>query len=127
VCPFLSLFFARSTLTPTDAFPQFNAKYGQQRPDGTFQVPAPWQAGLSNGANVGEIMGLFLNGWVSERFGYRYTVMACLVALIGFQTIFFTAQNVVDLQIAEILCGIPWGVFQTCAFLAFPLFFSQCS
>ncbi|KAJ7830619.1 maltose permease MAL61 [Mycena olivaceomarginata] len=95
------------------AFPQFNAKYGKQLPDGTFQVPAPWQAGLSNGANVGEILGLFLNGWVSERFGYRYTVMACLICLIGFQTIFFTAQNVVDLQIAEILCGVPWGVFQT--------------
>ncbi|KAJ6447829.1 putative MFS maltose permease [Mycena sanguinolenta] len=95
------------------AFPQFNRKYGKELSDGTFQVPAPWQAGLSNGANVGEIFGLFLNGWVSERFGYRYTVMACLIALIGFQAIFFTAQSVVALQVAEILCGIPWGVFQT--------------
>ncbi|KAF7330070.1 MFS general substrate transporter [Mycena kentingensis (nom. inval.)] len=96
-----------------DAFPQFNQKYGVLGPDGTYQVPAPWQAGLSNGANVGEILGLFLNGWVSERFGYRYTVMACLVAIAGFTAIFFTAQNVVSLQVAEILCGIPWGVFQT--------------
>ncbi|KAF7291456.1 MFS general substrate transporter [Mycena kentingensis (nom. inval.)] len=95
------------------AFPQFNQKYGVLGPDGTYQVPAPWQAGLSNGANVGEILGLFLNGWVSERFGYRYTVMACLVAIAGFTAIFFTAQNVVSLQVAEILCGIPWGVFQT--------------
>ncbi|KAK7052770.1 MFS general substrate transporter [Favolaschia claudopus] len=95
------------------AFPQFNKKYGQQLPDGTYQVPAPWQAGLSNGANVGEIIGLFLNGWVSEKYGYRYTVMACLICLAGFQTIFFTAQNVIELQVAEILCGIPWGVFQT--------------
>jgi SP family general alpha glucoside:H+ symporter-like MFS transporter len=39
--------------------------------------------------------------------------MTCLVLIIGFTTIFFTAQNVVDLQIAEVLCGIPWGVFQT--------------
>ncbi|KAF8179558.1 maltose permease MAL61 [Mycena galopus ATCC 62051] len=95
------------------AFPQFNRKYGKELSDGTYQVPAPWQAGLSNGANVGEILGLFLNGWVSERFGYRYTVMGCLIALIGLQAIFFTAQTVVDLQVAEILCGIPWGVFQT--------------
>jgi SP family general alpha glucoside:H+ symporter-like MFS transporter len=62
---------------------------------------------------VGEILGLFINGWVSERFGYRYTVMTCLVLIIGFVAIFFTAQSVVDLQVAEILCGIPWGVFQT--------------
>jgi SP family general alpha glucoside:H+ symporter-like MFS transporter len=95
------------------AFPQFNQKYGERLPDGTYQVPARWQAGLSNGANVGEIIGLFINGWVSERFGYRYTVMACLILIVAFTAIFFTAQSVVSLQVAEILCGIPWGVFQT--------------
>jgi SP family general alpha glucoside:H+ symporter-like MFS transporter len=95
------------------AFPQFNKKYGKQLPNGTYQVPAPWQAGLSNGANVGEIIGLFINGWVSERFGYRYTVMTCLALIIAFTAIFFTAQSVVAIQVAEILCGIPWGVFQT--------------
>lgn len=95
------------------AFDQFNRKYGEQLPDGTWQVPARWQAGLSNGATVGEIIGLLINGWFSERFGYRYTVMACLIMIIAFTAIFFTAQTVVTLQIAEILCGIPWGVFQT--------------
>jgi MFS transporter, SP family, general alpha glucoside:H+ symporter len=54
-----------------------------------------------------------INGWVSERFGYRYTVMACLVCIAAFTTIFFTAQSVHALLAAEILCGIPWGVFQT--------------
>lgn len=67
----------------------------------------------TQGANVGEIIGLFINGFVSERYGYRYTVMACLTLIIGFTAIFFTAQSVIDLQVAEILCGIPWGVFQT--------------
>ena len=79
---------------------------------------------------MGEIIGLFINGWVSERYGYRYTVMTCLTLIVGFTAIFFTAQSVVDLQVAEILCGIvsklllheeesqtdvlqPWGVFQT--------------
>ncbi|CZT07846.1 probable MFS alpha-glucoside transporter [Rhynchosporium graminicola] len=95
------------------AFPQFNQKYGKQLPNGDWQIPAPWQAGLSNGANVGEIIGLFINGYVSERFGYRYTVMTCLTLIIAFTAIFFTAQTVVHLQVAEVLCGIPWGVFQT--------------
>lgn len=31
-----------------DAFPQFNEKYGKQLPSGEWEVPAPWQAGLSN-------------------------------------------------------------------------------
>lgn len=89
-------------------FPQFNQKYGTLQPDGSYQISAAWQAGLSNGANVGEILGLFLNGYVAERFGYRYTCMACLTCIIGFTAIFFTAQSVVDLEVAEVLCGIPW-------------------
>lgn len=54
-----------------------------------------------------------INGWASERFGYRYTIMVCLICLTGFIAIFFTAQNVQALLAAEILCGVPWGVFQT--------------
>jgi SP family general alpha glucoside:H+ symporter-like MFS transporter len=95
------------------AFPEFARRYGQQQPDGSYQITAPWQAGLSNGANVGEILGLFLNGIVSERYGYRFTMMASLTALVGFIFIPFFAQNIQTLQAAEILMGIPWGVFQT--------------
>ncbi|EAW13959.1 putative MFS alpha-glucoside transporter [Aspergillus clavatus NRRL 1] len=95
------------------AFSQFNRKYGELTADGTYQVPARWQAGLSNGAAVGEIIGLFLNGWASERFGYRYTLITCLILITAFTAIFFTAPNVQALLAAEILAGVPWGVFQT--------------
>ncbi|KAK0716205.1 maltose permease MAL61 [Lasiosphaeris hirsuta] len=100
------------------AFPQFNKKYGEdlsngQLVEGNWEVPARWQAGLSNGANVGELIGLLINGYVSERFGYRYTVIVCLTLIIAWTSFFYTAQNVQTLLAAEILCGIPWGVFQT--------------
>lgn len=95
------------------AFDQFNKKYGTLLPDGTYQVSAAWQAGLSNGANVGELIGLLINGIVSERFGYRWTVIVCLGLICCWTALFFTAQNVQTLLAAEILCGIPWGVFQT--------------
>ncbi|KXJ95043.1 MFS alpha-glucoside transporter [Microdochium bolleyi] len=94
-------------------FTQFKQKYGVQLPDGSYQIPPEWQSGLSNGVVVGEIIGLLLNGWFSERFGYRYTILGCLTMLTGFIAIYFTAQTVVHLQIASILCGMPWGVFQT--------------
>ena len=95
-------------------FPQFNEKYGvYDAKSKSYQVPAQWQAGLSNGANVGEIIGLMINGYVSERFGYRYTVMTCLMLIVAITAVFFTAQNVQTLLVAEILAGIPWGVFQT--------------
>ncbi|SPO01521.1 probable alpha-glucoside transport protein [Cephalotrichum gorgonifer] len=102
-----------SLVTNFFAFPQFNRKYGTQLPNGDYQISAAWQAGLANGANVGEIIGLFINGFVSERYGYRYTVLTCLVLITAFTAIFFTAQNVQTLLAAEILCGVPWGIFQT--------------
>jgi SP family general alpha glucoside:H+ symporter-like MFS transporter len=97
------------------AFPSFNRRYGSPtgNPKNPYQIPAPWQAGLSNGANVGEIIGLFINGIVSERYGYRKTMLVSLVAVAGFIFIPFFAKSLIDLQIGEILCGIPWGVFQT--------------
>jgi MFS transporter, SP family, general alpha glucoside:H+ symporter len=97
------------------AFPSFNKRYGSPTgdPKTPYQVPAPWQAGLSNGANVGEILGLFINGIVSERYGYRKTMIVSLIAVASFIFIPFFAKSLVDLQVGEILCGIPWGVFQT--------------
>ncbi|KZT61596.1 putative maltose permease [Calocera cornea HHB12733] len=95
------------------AYPQFAQKYGVQLPDGTYQVTAPWQSGLSNGAQIGEILGLFVNGIVSERYGYRKVMMVSLIAVVCFIFINFFAPNVQTLLVGEILCGIPWGVFQT--------------
>jgi SP family general alpha glucoside:H+ symporter-like MFS transporter len=73
--------------------------------NGKWEVTAPWQAGLSNGAAVGEIFGLFINGYISERYGYRKTVMVSLIWLTAFIALFVFAHNIVYLQVAEILCG----------------------
>jgi len=94
-------------------FPMFKQKYGAQLPNGDWEIPARWQAGLQNGAQVGQIIGLFINGIVSERFGYRWTTIICLALVAGFTAIFFTAQSVEVLLVGYILSGIPWGVFQT--------------
>ncbi|KAK4686595.1 MFS transporter, SP family, general alpha glucoside:H+ symporter, partial [Tremellales sp. Uapishka_1] len=95
------------------ALPQFNQKYGEMLPDGKYTISAPWQAGLSNGAQVGEIIGLAINGWSSERFGYRKTMIAALSMMICAIFIPFFAHNIQTLLVGEILQGIPWGVFQT--------------
>lgn len=95
------------------AFGPFVRRYGERLDDGTYQVPARWQAGLSNGASVGEILGLLLNGWASERFGYRRMTLASLAVLSGFIFLLFFANSVEMLEVGEILCGIPWGVFQS--------------
>ncbi|WVR08820.1 hypothetical protein IAU60_005878 [Kwoniella sp. DSM 27419] len=95
------------------ALPQFAKKYGIQLPDGKYTITAPWQAGLSNGAQVGEIIGLAINGYASDRFGYKKTMIAALTMMIGAIFIPFFAHNIQTLLAGEILQGIPWGVFQT--------------
>lgn len=111
------------------ALPQFNKKYGELLPSGEYTVPAPWKSGLSNGALCGEILGLFINGIVSEKYGYRKTMIVSLAMMIAFIFIPFFSHNIQTLLVGgkfsrsalftssltqlEILCGIPWGVFQT--------------
>ncbi len=87
------------------ALPQFNQRYGVQLPDGSYTIPASWKSGLSNGAQCGEILGLFINGIVSEKFGYRRTMIVSLAMMIAFIFIPFFAHNVQTLLAAEILCG----------------------
>ncbi|KAK9242448.1 general substrate transporter [Lipomyces tetrasporus] len=91
----------------------FQKTFGEELQDGTYELTAAWQAGLSNGALVGEILGLFLNGIICDRFGYRKTMMGALSLVVCFVFIVFFANNLVVLLIGEILLGIPWGVFQT--------------
>ncbi|PLB53878.1 putative MFS alpha-glucoside transporter [Aspergillus steynii IBT 23096] len=95
------------------AFPAFNEKYGNLMSDGSYGLTAAWQAGLSNAMSCGQIIGLFLNGIVSERFGYRRTLMVCLASTVGFVFILFFAPNVQTLVAGELLMGIPLGVYQT--------------
>lgn len=96
------------------AFPPFQKKYGSYVDEKVgYQIPAKWQTGLSDGALVGEILGLYAAGIIVDKIGYRYTMMASLSMMIAFIFIPFFAQNIETLLIGDILQGIPWGVFQT--------------
>ncbi|KAH9843340.1 sugar porter family MFS transporter [Teratosphaeria destructans] len=93
--------------------PAFQKKFGTQSPDGSFGISAAWESALANGAITGEITGLFIVGWLAERWGYRTTLIAALGLVTGFIFIPFFAQNLPTLLVGLFLCGIPWGAFQT--------------
>lgn len=95
------------------ALPSFKRHYGERLSNGSYEIPAAWQSGISNGALVGEIIGLFLNGIIAERIGYRKTMIGALAATAAFVFIIFFSESLVTLLVGEILIGIPWGVFQT--------------
>lgn len=85
---------------------EFNKKYGTFNPaNGKWAVSAAWQSGLSNGARAGEIFGLILAGWVSDRYGYKMTTIGFLIMMILFVFVLFFAPNVQVLVVGEILCG----------------------
>ncbi|KZZ99640.1 Mrt transporter [Moelleriella libera RCEF 2490] len=95
------------------AYPPFQKKFGVEQPDGTFQLTAAWQSGLNNGTLCGQIFGLFLNGFLADRFGYRKTLIIALSAVAAFIFIPFFAESLPQLLVGQILLGFPWGVFQT--------------
>lgn len=94
-------------------YPVFQERFGVRLGDGSYQVTAPWQSGLQNGAQVGEILGLMVAGVLAERFGYKKTMLGALLMITGAIFLLFFAQNIGMLMAGEILCGIPWGAFQT--------------
>ena len=95
------------------AFPVFRKAYGTYVPGHGYQISPAWQGGLTNGATVGEIIGLFFNGILTDRFGYQKTMMFALVWLGVFVFLAFFGFNIQMLLAADILCGLSWGVFQT--------------
>lgn len=95
------------------AFPEFKMAYGEQISSGDYQITTTWQSALTNGAIVGEILGLLFNGYLTERYGYRRTLIMALVALCAFIFLAVFAVNIEFLMASEVLCGLSWGVFQT--------------
>lgn len=95
------------------AVPAFKRNFGVQGPDGSYEVTAAWQSGLTNGAYVGEIIGLMINGIVAEKYGYKKTMIGALSATTCLIFIVFFAKSIEMLLVGLILLGIPWGVFQT--------------
>ncbi|KAI1360058.1 general alpha-glucoside permease [Xylaria arbuscula] len=95
------------------AYPAFKDRFGIVAPNGDHVIPASWQNGISGATNVGEIIGLQIAGVVSERWGYRWTIIGALVAVTGFIFFPFFAGNLTVFLVGELFQGMAWGVFQT--------------
>ena len=73
---------------------QFRKKFGEPTGTGDYQISWKWQAGLQNGAQIGQISGLMLAGWLADHIGYKKTILAAQFLMIGFIFLFFFAQNI---------------------------------
>jgi SP family general alpha glucoside:H+ symporter-like MFS transporter len=92
---------------------QFNKKFGVPVPTGGYQIPSEWQSAFQNGAAGGQLIGLLLAGQLADKFGYIKTVIAAQIFTCGCIFLMFFAQNRTMLLFGYILCGLPWGAFQS--------------
>jgi SP family general alpha glucoside:H+ symporter-like MFS transporter len=95
------------------AMPAFNRKYGQPDGQGGWTLSAAWQIGLGDGSGIGSIVGVFMGGWLAEKYGYKRILGLALIMITAFIFITFFSPNLIALEIGIVLCGIPWGIFQT--------------
>lgn len=95
-------------------YDQFRQAFGTETdPGGHPRISPAWRAGIQNGAQAGSIIGLCINGYISERWGYKKTMYVTLMSSVLFNFLHFFAQNVNMILAGSILLGLPWGIFQT--------------
>ncbi|KAH8897244.1 maltose permease MAL31 [Thozetella sp. PMI_491] len=99
------------------AFPAFKNAFGDEvdHSDGGMLISSRWQTIIGNGVQVGSIIGLFINGIVSEWLGYKKTMIISMVVMIGAVFIPFFSTGLPMFLAGALIQGIPWGVFQTLA------------
>lgn len=96
------------------AYPSFQSRFGKPVGSG-YQLDASWQVALTLSNPVGNIVGIFINSFITEKFGHKRSLQGTLVFLTGVIFIPFFAQSIEVFFVGELLCGLCWGVFTTMA------------
>ncbi|QDS71456.1 hypothetical protein FKW77_003885 [Venturia effusa] len=78
---------------------------------GKWIIEASWQSALQCSGPVGALIGVFIAGPITSWIGYRWATIGGLMALNGFIFIFYFGSSLGMFLAAQILEGIPWGIF----------------
>ncbi|CZT13075.1 related to alpha-glucoside transport protein [Rhynchosporium agropyri] len=95
------------------AHPAYQKKFRKPNGKGGYFISTAWQGGIGAANNCGSIIGLLLNGYLQSRFGSRKVYMGTMLLMGCTICILFFAVNIEMILIGNLICGIPWGVFQT--------------
>jgi SP family general alpha glucoside:H+ symporter-like MFS transporter len=95
------------------AHPAYLARFGWPDANGDLHISTAWQGAIGAGNNCGSIIGLLLNGYFQSRFGSRKVYLGAMVLMAATIFVLFFSTNVQMLLAGNILCGVPWGIFQT--------------
>ncbi|QPG74610.1 hypothetical protein FOA43_001942 [Brettanomyces nanus] len=98
------------------ALPSFCKRFGTwDESSGSYQLVSSKQTGLNVCVSLGEIIGLQFAGTIADRIGTRMTLVGSLGLITCYIFLFFFAKNYAMLVVGQLLCGMPWGCFQTLA------------
>jgi MFS transporter, SP family, general alpha glucoside:H+ symporter len=93
------------------AMDEFKETYGVKDKDGVWQIEASWQSALQAVGPLGAIIGVCLAGPITSRIGYRWATISGLMLLNAFIFVFYFANSLAVMFVAQLLEGIPWGIF----------------
>lgn len=85
------------------AQPQFQQKYGVEIEPGVYSIPAAWQVGVSMAGLIAMIIGVFCNGWLSDKVGLRKTMIFCHMFMIVVIFSLFFAPNIQTILVGNFL------------------------
>ncbi|KAK9452560.1 putative transporter [Dipodascopsis uninucleata] len=86
-------------------YPSFLDTFGIISASGVKELPARWQSGYSAGSSSGQIVGLLITGYLTDKLGYRHTMHIGPLFMTGFIFIPFFAQNLPTLLTGQVLLG----------------------
>ena len=95
------------------ALPAFKREFGVFDPSlpigNQYVIQAKWQSALQVSGQLGALIGVFIAGPLTSRVGYRWATMTGLIFLNAFIFIFYFANSLPVIFVAQLLEGLPWG------------------
>jgi SP family general alpha glucoside:H+ symporter-like MFS transporter len=100
------------------ALPHFKRQYGVYDPalaaagnPTPYVIETKWQSSLQVSGQLGALIGVFIAGPLTSKVGYRYATLIGLMLLNCFIFVFYFGKSLGVFFAAQILEGIPWGIF----------------
>lgn len=78
---------------------------------GKMVIATEWQSALQVSGQLGALIGVMLAGPLTSRIGYRWATLVALMALNAFIFSFYYAESLPVIFVAQLLEGLPWGIF----------------
>ncbi len=94
------------------ALPAFREKFGIfDTGSNSYVIETKWQSALQVSGQLGALIGVFLAGPLTSRIGYRWATLTGLILLNVFIFAFYFAKSLPVIFVAQLLEGLPWGIF----------------